>query len=51
MVHVGLRMLVLRRLVAQTDGRFAANPGETVLLRYYANAIAHHVAPAPAAGT
>jgi glycerol-3-phosphate O-acyltransferase len=51
MVHVGLRMLLLRRLVTRTDGRFAGDPRETVLLRYYANAITHHIAPAPAAGT
>jgi glycerol-3-phosphate O-acyltransferase len=50
MVHVGLRMLLLRRLVAKTDERYAGNPRETVLLRYYANAIAHHFSPAPAAG-
>ena len=39
--HVGLRMLVLRRLVAEADGRFAAVPAERPLLAYYANAIAH----------
>jgi glycerol-3-phosphate O-acyltransferase len=48
MVHVGLRMLLLRRLVQETDGRYAGDPRETVLLRYYANAIAHHLAAPPA---
>ena len=37
-------MLTLRRLVEEKDGLYAANPAETVLLRYYANAIAHHFA-------
>lgn len=47
-VSAGLRMLTLRRLVAEKDGLYAANPAETVLLRYYANAIAHHFdGPAP----
>lgn len=40
-IHVGLRMLVLRRLVEQKDGRYAAVPGERPLLAYYANAVAH----------
>jgi glycerol-3-phosphate O-acyltransferase len=48
MVHAGLRMLRLRRLVARTNGRHAGDPRETVLLRYYANAIAHHFAAPPA---
>ena len=42
-VRVGLRMLRLRRMVQETGSRYAANPHETVLLRYYANAIAHHL--------
>lgn len=50
---VGLRMLTLRRLVLEKDGRFRANPDELALLRYYANAIAHLTRPplwlAPAA--
>jgi glycerol-3-phosphate O-acyltransferase len=40
-ITVGLRMLTLRRLVIGTDNDFRANPAEIVLLRYYANAIAH----------
>jgi len=49
-VRVGLRMLRLRRMVDETGGRYVANPREQVLLRYYANAIAHHLDPAAAAG-
>jgi glycerol-3-phosphate O-acyltransferase len=45
-VEVGLRMLVSRHLVIEKDGLYRPNPGETVLLRYYANSIAHLVRPA-----
>ena len=40
-VDVGLRMLMLRHLVATEDGVYRANPKETALLAFYANAIAH----------
>jgi len=40
-VEVGLRMLRLRRLVDETDGLYRADPANAVLLRYYANSIAH----------
>ncbi len=40
-VNVGLRMLLLRRLVDERDGAYAACPGEMHVLRYYANSIAH----------
>jgi glycerol-3-phosphate O-acyltransferase len=58
-VEVGLRTLTLRRLVELNDGVYRANPTETALLAYYANAIAHLAAPpaeaaartAPADGT
>lgn len=43
-IDVGLRMLVLRRLVIEDDAGYRINPGERVLLAYYANAIAHHFA-------
>jgi glycerol-3-phosphate O-acyltransferase len=43
-VEVGLRMLRLRRLVEQTDGLYRADPSNAVLLRYYANSIAHLLA-------
>ena len=41
---VGLRMLVLRRLVGETHGLYQANENELELLRYYANSIAHFLA-------
>ena len=40
-VSVGLRMLILRRLVVEKDGLYAVRPEELVILRYYANSIAH----------
>ena len=40
-IHVGLRMLTLRRLVESGDGLYSARPEETAVLRYYANSIAH----------
>jgi glycerol-3-phosphate O-acyltransferase len=40
----GLRMLTLRRLVEMdAEELYRANPQESVLLRYYANSIAHHL--------
>ena len=40
-IAVGLRMLTLRHLVLELDGSYRANPEELILLKYYANAIAH----------
>ena len=40
-IAVGLRMLVLRRFVVEEEGLYRADSGETEMLRYYANAIAH----------
>ncbi len=40
-VSAGLRMLTLRHLVEEKDGLYRANVKETILLRYYANAINH----------
>ncbi|MGE5130774.1 MAG: hypothetical protein ACM3IK_14125 [Sphingomonadaceae bacterium] len=40
-LHVGLRMLTLRRLVDEADGLYRARPNEARLLAYYANSIAH----------
>ena len=40
-IAVGLRMLTLRHLVLEEDGSYRANPKELMLLKYYANAIAH----------
>jgi glycerol-3-phosphate O-acyltransferase len=34
-------MLTLRHLVLEQDGNYRANPKELILLKYYANAIAH----------
>jgi glycerol-3-phosphate O-acyltransferase len=42
-IEVGLRMLLTRHLVLVDADCYRANPAETVLLRYYANAIAHLV--------
>jgi len=39
--HVGLRMLSLRHLVAESGGLFAVVATERPVLAYYANAIAH----------
>lgn len=40
---VGLRMLTLRKVVTEEDGLHRVVPTELPLLRYYANAIAHHL--------
>ena len=42
-VEVGLRMLLLRHFVTEENGLYRANPAEEILLRYYANSIAHLV--------
>ena len=43
----GIRMLTLRHVMIRTeDGLYHANPQETLLLRYYANSIAHLRKPA-----
>jgi glycerol-3-phosphate O-acyltransferase len=47
-IEVGLRMLLMRHLIEETDGLYRANPRELTLLRYYANSIAHLLAePVP----
>jgi len=38
---VGLRALILRRLIEERDGSFAPVPAEVPMLRYYANSIRH----------
>jgi glycerol-3-phosphate O-acyltransferase len=48
-ITVGLRMLTLRHLVVETEGLFAADPEQLPLLAYYANSIAHLLAPSSAA--
>lgn len=45
-VEAGLRMLTLRRIVAETAGGYVADPGEGEILRFYANAI-RHLSPSP----
>ena len=56
-IDVGLRMLVMRRIIVEEDESYRANPDEKLLLAYYANSIAHHLdaaapgAPASAAVT
>jgi glycerol-3-phosphate O-acyltransferase len=49
-IEVGLRMLVLRRLVEETAGGYRVNPAERTLLAYYANSIAHQLHGGEAAG-
>ncbi len=44
-VEVGLRMLLLRHFVIEESGLCRANPAEEMLLRYYANSIAHLLTP------
>lgn len=40
-IEVGLRMLKMRHFVIMDNGSYRINPAETLLLAYYANAIAH----------
>ncbi|OGA24199.1 MAG: hypothetical protein A3I01_01080 [Betaproteobacteria bacterium RIFCSPLOWO2_02_FULL_65_24] len=40
-ITAGLRMMLLRHIVEERDGLYAADPAEAPLLRYYANSIAH----------
>ncbi len=42
-ITAGLRMMLLRHMVTERDGLYAANPAEATLRRYYANSIAHLV--------
>jgi glycerol-3-phosphate O-acyltransferase len=44
-VRVGLRMLVLRRLVVRQDGAYCIPPRERPVVEYYANSIAHFFSP------
>jgi glycerol-3-phosphate O-acyltransferase len=45
-ISAGLEMLRLRHIVDESDGLYAARPGEARILAYYANSIAH-LLPAP----
>ena len=44
-VTVGLRMLVLRRFVIESEGLYRTAPGEEALLSYYAKSIGHFLDP------
>jgi glycerol-3-phosphate O-acyltransferase len=48
-IEVGLRTLLLRHFVLEENGLYRANPVEEIMLRYYANAIAHLVRDAATA--
>jgi len=43
-IVAGLRTLIQRHIVLESDGLFRANPAEALLLRYYASSIAHLLA-------
>ena len=49
-IGVGLRMLLLRRIVMEQDGLYRANLGDRALLAYYANAIEPELEQAGAPG-
>lgn len=40
-ITAGLRMMLLRHMIAERDGLYAAVPAQAALLGYYANSIAH----------
>ena len=40
-VDVGLRILKMRHILVETDGKYTVNPANRDLLAYYANTIAH----------
>ncbi len=46
-VTVGIRMLVLRRVLNSANGLYKVNPDDQLLLQYYANSIAHLVERLP----
>lgn len=47
-VEVGLRLLLLRRLIVERDGGYRINPADRDVLAFYANSIAHLSAALPA---
>jgi glycerol-3-phosphate O-acyltransferase len=49
-IEVGLRMLKLRHIVEENDGHFSVSIKDLHIVRYYANAIAHLLPGAAAAG-
>lgn len=42
-VEVGLRMLTLRHMVSEVDGKFVLEQEQRDIVEYYANAILHHL--------
>jgi glycerol-3-phosphate O-acyltransferase len=42
-IETGLRILTMRKLVLEEEGLLSAAPDANVILRYYANSIAHHL--------
>lgn len=42
-VEVGLRMLTLRQMVSEVDGKFVLEQEQRDIVEYYANAISHHL--------
>ncbi|MDP2368088.1 1-acyl-sn-glycerol-3-phosphate acyltransferase [Rhodoferax sp.] len=46
-ITVGLRMLLLRRLIEEHDGLYRADPRQLPVLAYYANSIEHLAQPMP----
>jgi glycerol-3-phosphate O-acyltransferase len=48
-IGVGLRMLTLRHLVTESDGLYRIVPQDAIVLRYYANSVAHFFEEAPVA--
>jgi len=41
-LSVGIRMLILRHFISETDGVYSVVEDEIIMLQYYANAIGHH---------
>ena len=50
-IGVGLRMLLLRRIVEEKDGLYHPNPADAALLAYYANAIEPQIVAAGGPGS
>lgn len=42
-VEVGLRMLTLRHMVTENNGKFALATEQRDMIEFYANTIAHHL--------
>src|SRR5471030_1260458 len=44
-IDAGLRTMLLRHMVEERDGLYAADPAHATLVRYYANSIVHLLLP------